>query len=109
LIWLSGASKSAATQESLNNLLFGREALFWWMGFVVCGLLLPLTLELLFIKGSKHSVQTRLAIAAILILIGAFSLRYGFVEVGTQGNLIDGFTNSEEHTVELRGEMTIYD
>jgi formate-dependent nitrite reductase membrane component NrfD len=109
LIWLSGTSKSAATQESLANLLFGQEALFWWIGFVVCGMLLPLVLELLFIKGGHRPAQTRLAIAAILILVGAFSLRYGFVEVGTQGNLIEGFTSSEERTAELQGELTIYD
>jgi formate-dependent nitrite reductase membrane component NrfD len=109
LIWLSGTSESAAAQESLNNLLFGQEALFWWIGFVVCGMLVPLVLELLFIKDGKRSAQTRLAIAAILILVGAFSLRYGFVEVGTQGDLIEGFTNSEEHTAELWGELTIHD
>jgi formate-dependent nitrite reductase membrane component NrfD len=109
LIGLSGASESAAVQESLNSLLFGQVSLPWWMGFVVCGMLLPLALELLFIVGGGRSAQTRLAVAAILILVGAFSLRYGFIEVGTQGNLIESFTNSEEHTAELREELTLYD
>jgi formate-dependent nitrite reductase membrane component NrfD len=110
LIGVSSRAESAATQESLSSLLFGQEALFWWIGFVVCGMLLPLVLELLFIKGGRRSAQTGLALATTLILVGAFCLRYGLVEVGTQGSLIGAYLSSEEQNTALRlGEMTIYD
>jgi formate-dependent nitrite reductase membrane component NrfD len=110
LIWLASLAESAAAQESLHTLLFGQEALVWWLGFAVCGMLIPLVLELLFVKGDRRFAQTRLAIAAILILVGAFSLRYGFVEAGTQGSLIEGYATSEEQNSELRSrEMTTHD
>jgi formate-dependent nitrite reductase membrane component NrfD len=101
LLWISSLSESAATQESLQKLLFGQEAVFWWVGFALCGVLLPLVVELLFIKNSGRSARTGLAIAAVLILVGAFCLRYGLVEVGTQGNLIEGYMNSEEQNTGL--------
>jgi formate-dependent nitrite reductase membrane component NrfD len=109
-IWTASLAESAAARESLKSLLFGKEALFWWVGFAVCGMLVPLIVELFFLKGSKRSVQTHLAIAAILVLIGAFCLRYGLVEVGTQGDIIDSYTNSDEQNTEMYlDEMTTYD
>jgi formate-dependent nitrite reductase membrane component NrfD len=109
-LWISSRAESAAARESLENLLFGQEALFWWIGFVLCGMLLPLVLELFFIRSGERFAQTGLAIVAVLILVGAFCLRYGFIEVGTQGNLIEGYMNSEEQNAELGLEdLAIHD
>ncbi|MDR1421577.1 MAG: polysulfide reductase NrfD [Coriobacteriales bacterium] len=108
--WIASRAESTAAQESLKNLLSGSEALVWWLGFILCGMLFPLVAELLFLKSDTRSAQTALALAMVLVLVGAFCLRSGLVEVGYIGDVVEGYVNSEEQNTELRLEgMTMYD
>ncbi|MEG1517353.1 MAG: NrfD/PsrC family molybdoenzyme membrane anchor subunit [Raoultibacter sp.] len=60
------------------ELVFGVNALVFWVGFVVCGLVLPFILGVAYTKMN----DIRLLEAAIpLVLIGGFALRYCVVNV----------------------------
>ncbi|MDR0501262.1 MAG: polysulfide reductase NrfD [Coriobacteriales bacterium] len=107
---LSRNAESIAAQDSLANLLSGKKALTWWFGFVILGMLAPLTLELLFIKGNKLFAQAGLAIVAVMILVGAFCLRDGLVGVGVHSDAADSFASSElQNTSPQRASMMLYE
>lgn len=79
---IMSGSDNPGILQSVATLTRGNEALVWWFGFGLCGLIAPLILEVLFARG-RTGVQVALACVAVLVLVGAFSLRWGIVESGT--------------------------
>jgi formate-dependent nitrite reductase membrane component NrfD len=64
--------------QSLAVLLSGQYSLLFWVGAVVVGLLVPLALE---IRGKRVSAG-RMAVSAILILVGGFLVKYAITAAG---------------------------
>lgn len=81
LVALSGASEHPGVRESVSILTQGDAALAWWFGFCACGMAAPLVIET---AGLVHrsGFGTALGIVAVLVLAGAFCLRFGIVEAG---------------------------
>ncbi len=60
----------------VKNLMIGEYAVFFWVGFIIPGLLLPLYMQL-YIKQNRGRILKNLAItSALLVLFGGFYLRY---------------------------------
>lgn len=68
LIWLSVAGV-------VGPLISGSLALYFWIGAVLVGLLLPLALEFGSLKGKAKSLGAAVLVSPILVLLGAFALR----------------------------------
>lgn len=68
-----------ASSSMFVEFFIGRNAVEFWLGFVVCGLVAPLVLDIVYAK-IKHTAL--LATAIPLVLIGGFYLRYCLVNVG---------------------------
>ncbi|PKM80331.1 MAG: hypothetical protein CVU89_14030 [Firmicutes bacterium HGW-Firmicutes-14] len=67
---------SPAAGGPVRDLLIGRYAVFFWIGFIIPGLLLPLYVQL-YIKRNRGLVLKNLAItSSLLVLVGGFYLRY---------------------------------
>ncbi len=82
-----GHSAHPAAAESFALLTQGSYALVWWLGFVGLGLVGPLLLEVLYAFWFRDT-HIMLAFAAVLVLIGAFCLRWGIVEAGVHRQLV---------------------
>lgn len=82
---LAGASDHPGVRESFVALAEGNVALVWWFGFVACGLAAPLVLEAVHLCG--QGTRVLLGIVAILVLVGAFCLRFSIVEAGVHRDL----------------------
>lgn len=78
---LANGSGHPGVVESLSILTQGDLALAWWLGFGVCGLVAPLAIEIVGVSG-RADLHAVLAVAAVLVLIGAFCLRFAVVEAG---------------------------
>ncbi|MGV8083895.1 MAG: NrfD/PsrC family molybdoenzyme membrane anchor subunit [Coriobacteriia bacterium] len=68
-----------ATADSVGLMLSGSLAETFWLGYVMCGLLLPLCIELFALHRYKPSTGVLLG---VLILVGGFCLRYLIVNAG---------------------------
>lgn len=86
-IALAGQSGHPGVQESLVILTQGELALVWWLGFGVCGLAAPLVVEIAGMRG-RGTLHVALAVSAVLVLIGAFCLRFAVVEAGVHRDLV---------------------
>ena len=80
-VWESLRDPNPGTAAGIHLLLQGRAALAWWLGFGVCGLLIPLAAESVAI-GTRAPVLAAVALAAVLVLVGAFCLRWSIVDAG---------------------------
>ncbi|KNZ69002.1 polysulfide reductase NrfD [Thermincola ferriacetica] len=66
---------AAPWTDALQNLLVGKYAVFFWIGFIFTGLILPLFIQRYSLK--KPHAGTGLVLAgALLVLFGGFFLRY---------------------------------
>lgn len=66
---------AAPSVETLKNLLIGSYAVFFWVGFIITGLLLPMMIQRFGFK--QRNAGTGLALASsLLVLFGGFFLRY---------------------------------
>ena len=74
---------------SAQRLAEGDLALWWWVGFALCGLVVPLAVEgVLSARGSfSEACRTGLAVAAVLVLVGGFSMRTALAEAGSHREL----------------------
>lgn len=85
-------SEHPGMQQSALSLLEGSAALPWWVGFVLCGVLLPLAAEVAWVwrqRASATSWQlpvavTTFALTGALVLAGGIGLRAAVVEAGAQ-------------------------
>ena len=111
LAWIFTVENSS--MEATRALLFAFDnpvAMLWWVGFVGCGVALPLVLDVatfaaaarerartpkpirganpLYTPPRRHSARTALVLAAAAaVLAGAFALRFAVVDAGHQRDL----------------------
>lgn len=84
LLLLAAGSQHPGIQASLEALLRGDAALWWWAGFVVCGLLAPLASEVAALVQRAPQGALRLSVAAaVLVLMGGMALRMSIVGAGS--------------------------
>ncbi|MBQ3385867.1 MAG: polysulfide reductase NrfD [Eggerthellaceae bacterium] len=86
-IWESTRDANPGTAAGLAILLHGEAALAWWLGFGVVGLAVPLIAEALHVRLGMPSRRT-LAFAAVLVLVGAFCLRWSVVDAGVLREIV---------------------
>jgi len=78
LFLISLATGAGQHLEALYLVWGGDYTVPFWLWFVLPGLLIPLLLEILALRGNRLSGLT----AAVLVVFGAFMLRYLMVEIG---------------------------
>lgn len=96
-----------AAEVSAQRLLTGDLALWWWLAFVSCGIATPLALESLgVLRGRAAATPALVAIAAALVLIGGFGMRYGIVAAGVLPDMVleDASVQEQSYTVHANGE-----
>jgi formate-dependent nitrite reductase membrane component NrfD len=85
LLFLMAASRTTAA-ESVRYLVAGGYAVAFWLGVVVVGLLVPVTLEAWSLTGGKGLSLARLAdlgvITGLCLLAGGLILRYAVLAAG---------------------------
>jgi formate-dependent nitrite reductase membrane component NrfD len=81
-----GLISPTAARQAVVRLAGGEYGVLFWLGVVVVGLVVPFGIELRLLRRVGHS-RRRAALAASLVLIGAFLLRYVLVYVGQQSAL----------------------
>ncbi len=81
LFLISLATGPAQHIEALQSITGGPYTLVFWVLFVAIGLIIPLLLELLEIRGLVHSVAL---VAPVLVLIGGYALRQVMIDVGQE-------------------------
>lgn len=91
---LALAGGHPGTAASAAQLVDGSGAPAWWGGFVLCGLAVPLAVELAFAVRERSQaralqpvLRTALAVAAVLVLVGGFSMRSAIVDAGMHRDL----------------------
>lgn len=85
--WLALADGHPGVSSSMQRLVEGDLAAVWWVGFVGCGLLAPLAVELAVERRGPDACMALVA-AAVLVLVGGFCLRAGIVEAGAHRELV---------------------
>ena len=81
LFLISLATGPAQHMEALQSITGGSYTIVFWVLFVGIGLLIPLMLELLEIRGLAKSVAM---IAPVLVLVGGYALRQVMLDVGQE-------------------------
>ena len=81
LFLINLASGSAQHIEALQSITGGPYTMVFWVLFVGIGLIIPLMLELLEMRGFAKSVAM---IAPVLVLIGGYALRQVMLDVGQE-------------------------
>ncbi|MEG0027605.1 MAG: NrfD/PsrC family molybdoenzyme membrane anchor subunit, partial [Raoultibacter sp.] len=80
--WLGAANGSIlAASSAASDLLTGQNAPFFWGGFVLVGLIVPLVLEVVVVLGRRVSPLTTIAMVSS-VLVGGFVMRFCVVEAG---------------------------
>ncbi len=77
------ASGSAQQIEALQSVTGGPYTMVFWVLFVGIGLVIPLLLEMLEMRGFLKSIAV---IAPVLVLIGGYALRQVMVDVGQESS-----------------------
>ena len=81
LFLINLATGSAQHIEALRAVMGGPYTMVFWVLFVGIGLLIPLLLELLEIRGIGKSIAI---VAPVLVLIGGYALRQVMLDVGQE-------------------------
>ena len=83
------ASDHPGMQVSASSLIGGAAALPWWAGFVLCGLVLPITAEVVLVLRERRARTAPPALPAMallavtaLVLTGGAGLRWAVVDAG---------------------------
>jgi protein NrfD len=94
LFLINLASGSAQHIEALQSVTGGPYTMVFWALFVGIGLVIPLVLELLEMRGIAKSIAI---VAPVLVLIGGYALRQVMIDVGQASTWTDYGTqyNSE--------------
>lgn len=74
----------AAAPAQATQLLAGDGSLAFWLGLVLCGLIAPLALDAAALRLRSPSV---LQLAAVLVLVGGFALRWIIVAAGASPDM----------------------
>lgn len=84
-VGLIASLNAAYSSRPADALLFGDQAPAFWLGFVGCGMLVPLAIELfLLITGKTVHRPSAFFLLAALVLVGGFCLRFVLVAAGIQ-------------------------
>ncbi len=83
LFLINMATGSGQQIEALQSIMGGSYTLIFWVLFVGIGLLIPLLLELLEIKGIGKSLAM---LAPVLVLLGGYVLRQVMLDVGQESS-----------------------
>lgn len=67
---------SSGAAGLVRNLMFGDYAVFYWVGFIIVGLLLPLAIQKYSLNGHSTGNSRLALVSALLVLFGGFFLRY---------------------------------
>ncbi|MHB9093701.1 MAG: NrfD/PsrC family molybdoenzyme membrane anchor subunit [Eubacteriales bacterium] len=67
---------SSGAAGLVKNLMFGSYAVFFWVGFILVGLLLPLSIQRYNLQRHNEATGKLALISALLVLFGGFFLRY---------------------------------
>ncbi len=78
LFLITLATGAGQHREALALVFGGDYTLPFWIGFVVPGLLIPLVLEVVALRGNRIAALT----AAVLVVYGGFMLRLVMLEIG---------------------------
>ena len=81
LFLINLASGSAQQIEALESIMGGPYTMVFWVLFVGIGLIIPLLLEMLEMRGLLKSVAM---IAPVLVLLGGYALRQVLLDVGQE-------------------------
>ena len=81
LFLISLATGPAQHIEALHAIMGGTYTMVFWVLFFGIGLIIPLLLEMLEIRGIAKSVAV---IAPVLVLIGGYALRQVMLDVGQE-------------------------
>jgi formate-dependent nitrite reductase membrane component NrfD len=81
LFLINLASGSAQQIEALDSIMGGPYTMVFWVLFVGIGLIIPLLLEMLEMRGLLKSVAM---IAPVLVLLGGYALRQVLLDVGQE-------------------------
>ncbi len=89
LLWAQ-ASGHPGVRVSLAQLAEGDVARAWWIGFCACGLAVPLGVEVAgwasgALRSERAGWSAAFAVAAALVLVGGWCLRWSMVEAGGAG------------------------
>lgn len=91
LLWAQ-ASGHPGVRASLAQLAEGDVARAWWVGFCACGLAVPLGVEVAgwasgALRRERAGWNAAFAVAAALVLVGGWCLRWSMVEAGVHREL----------------------
>lgn len=78
VVYLASAALLQGQTRAVDAFLFGPSMWFFWIGFVACGLALPLALEFSYTRSNRVAL---VAAAVPLVLVGGYFLRYCIVQV----------------------------
>lgn len=69
---------------TIHSILLGSQSLLFWIGFVGCALLLPLSVEVALVVTRKRPGSAMAASVSTLVLVGGLCLRLVMVAAGVQ-------------------------
>ena len=87
---MMGPAESAteiAAATSASHLLTGDLAPWLWGGFALCGVAMPLLLEVVSLR-LKHWSPALTLVVSVLVLMGAFAMRYCLVQAGMHPSVL---------------------
>ena len=77
-------ANEASPYRPMSALLTGDQAGLFWVGFVGCGILAPLVVDVQALARRRSYGEGVVALAAVLVLMGGFCLRLALVGAGVQ-------------------------
>lgn len=98
-LFLFGAMQSAnpGAVAGFEQIMHGSQSMLWWTGFVGCGIIVPIVIEIAFCigrtsshvrNGSNSDMLSRaFAIAAVFVLIGVVCMRASIIGAGEHRDL----------------------
>jgi formate-dependent nitrite reductase membrane component NrfD len=72
---------------SVKEMIVGRVAAIFWLGIVICGIIIPLAISFISMFAGEASIPL-LIIAVICHTVGAFALKYCLLKVGIHKPLV---------------------
>ena len=110
VLFLAGAASSPnpGAQAGLMQLIDGSQALLWWVGFIGCGMVIPILVEVIFCinrLADSDMLSKVMAFAAVFVLIGVICMRVGVVGAGEQRELE---LQKVPEAFELQGDSDVF-
>jgi len=97
LFLINLATGSSQHLEALRLITEGPYTMVFWVLFVGIGLLIPLLLEMLELRGLAKPI---VALAPVLVLLGGYALRQVMIDVGQESSWINYSTQYNSELIE---------